>query len=497
MPMTQRTTARKASVRVTRVEVPPVEPRAHPRTIGWLGTAALAVGGSNQSLLIFAALFALTGQGSAAVGLLFVGVLLGWMAMPGWIELTLMWPNRVGGVAATCAEAFRPSGPVLANLTGVCYWWGRIPICGLTAILSATAIHAWYLPGTSVPLLATGIVLTFMILNLYGIRLVTRVAIAIATASAALAFASVLVPVWTGNVDWHAATSMHLQAPFHGAFGALTSAMAGLYLIGFAAPAFEAAACHVGETVDPVKNVPRAMYVSAGMAGLYFIVIPIGWLGVIGTHGLAAGNLAQSIGPTFAPQLGSAAKATAVWFMVFSMFHGSLQPLAGAARTLSQLTEDGLLPRALGRRNKRDVPWVATGLTTLMAIGFLWSGHPSWVIAAATLTYLIGICLPSVAVWLLRRNEPHRARPWRAPRFTAGLGVVAAAVWGAATLLGFGQFGLKSVLLAVGFAYAGTAAYAWRQWRDRVRSGGAHIRWSLHKKLTGAMLAVLSLDGAG
>ena len=35
--------------------------------------------------------------------------------------------------------------------------------------------------------------------------------------------------------------------------------MAGLYLIGFAAPAFEAAACHVGETRDPKRNVPRAM----------------------------------------------------------------------------------------------------------------------------------------------------------------------------------------------------------------------------------------------
>ena len=58
-----------------------------------------------------------------------------------------MWPNRVGGIAATCAEAFRPYSPVLANLTGVCYWWGWVPTCGLTAILSASALHQWYLPG--------------------------------------------------------------------------------------------------------------------------------------------------------------------------------------------------------------------------------------------------------------------------------------------------------------------------------------------------------------
>jgi len=49
---------------------------AHPRALGWIGTTALAMGGSNQSLFILAALFAgqgeILGQGSAAVPLLMV-----------------------------------------------------------------------------------------------------------------------------------------------------------------------------------------------------------------------------------------------------------------------------------------------------------------------------------------------------------------------------------------------------------------------------------------
>src|SRR3954452_1603962 len=305
----------KVSAHVPSVEVTPApdstEPRAHPRTIGWLGTPALAMGGSNQSLFIMAALFGLTGQGSAAVALLVAGVILGWMAMPGWIELVLMWPNRVGGIAASCAEAFRPYSPVLANLTGVCYWWGWVPTCGLTAILSATAIHSWYLPQLPIPVGATVIVLAFTVLNLYGIKLVTRFAVAIASASAALAFASVLIPVWNGSVDWHAATSMHLQSPFPGVFGAVTSAMAVLYLIGFAAPALEAAACHVGETKDPVRNVPRAMLASGGMATVFFIALPVIWLGVLGSTPIE-GELMSTLGPTFAPLLGAGAKAAAI-----------------------------------------------------------------------------------------------------------------------------------------------------------------------------------------
>ena len=102
------------------------------------------MGGSNQSLFLIAALFAgqgdIPGQGSAAVPLLILGLLLSYAALPGWIELVLLSPHKVGGIAAACTEAFKPYGQILSTLTGMCYWWGWVPTCGLTAILSATAI---------------------------------------------------------------------------------------------------------------------------------------------------------------------------------------------------------------------------------------------------------------------------------------------------------------------------------------------------------------------
>jgi diguanylate cyclase (GGDEF)-like protein len=466
----------------------------HPRTMSWLGTSALAMGGSNQMVFLVGALIAT--QGSGAVPILVAGLLLSWAAAPGWTELVLMWPDRIGGIAASCAEAFRPYSPVLANLTGVCYWWGWVPTCGFTAILSATALHEWYLPFIPVTPLAVGIILTFLAINLLGVRVVTRVAIPIACAAALLALLSAVVPLISGSIDLHRAVSFHLKTPFHGAFGALTSAMAGLYLVGFAAPAFEAAACHVGETKDPARNVPRAIFASGAMAGLFFIVLPVVWLGTIGSNGIG-GQLINTIGPTFAPLLAGGAKAAAIWFMVANMFMGTMQPLAGASRTLSQLSEDGLLPRSWARRNRRDVPWVTTLLTAGLAIGALLLGVPTWMIAAANFAYLIGIGLPSIAVWLLRRNEPERTRPYRAPRGTVVLGVGAAGVWFAATALGFEQFGLRTVLLSLGMAYAGSLLYAWRRASDRRRSGVKGVKRSLQLKLTGAMIAVVVLDGAG
>lgn len=428
----------------------------------------MAMGGSNQSLFLIGAL--LLTQGSAAVPLLILGLLLSWAAAPGWTELVLMWPNRVGGIAATCAEAFRPYSPVLANLTGVCYWWGWVPTCGLTALLSATAIKQWYLPTVPLPLLATGIVLVFTFINLCGVRWVTRFAIPCATVSAILAFSSGLIPILTGHVNWQQALNFQLISPFPGFFGGLTSAMAGLYLVGFAAPAFEAATCHVGETIHPARNVPRAVLGSALMATVFFALLPVVWLGVLGPVPLM-GELTHTLGPTFAPLLGNGARAAAIWFMMFNMFHGTLQPLAGASRTLSQLAEDGLLPRLFAWRSRTDAPWVATLITAGMAIVFLLTGDPTWVIAAANLTYLIGIGLPSIAVWLLRRDAPEMSRPYRAPRGTIVLGVIAAGVWGISTVLGFEQFGLPTVVAGIAMAYSGSAFYALRRWSDLRQAG--------------------------
>jgi len=373
---------------------------------------------------------------------------------------------------------------------------GLGPTCGLTSLLSAAALHAWYLPSIPVTPLAIVILLAFTGLNLLGIRKVTTVAVVIAAGAGALAFLSVVLPVVTGSVDWQLATHYSLRSPFDGIFGSVTSAMAGLYLIGFAAPAFEAAGCHVGETIDPVRNVPRAFYASAALAGLFFVAVPVVWLGVIGPHGME-GDLSETLGPTLAPLFGGFARGAAVCLMVLNMFHGTLQPLAGAARTLSQLSEDGLLHRVFAARSARDVPWVATAVTAGMSIVFLLLGDPVWMIAAANLTYLIGIALPSVAVWLLRRHSPSLPRPYRAARGMVGLGLVAACVWTTSAVLGFQQFGLPTVVFGLALAYSDAGLYSIRSWQDRRRAGQQGVRRSLHKKLTGAMLLVMTLDSVG
>jgi diguanylate cyclase (GGDEF)-like protein len=472
----------------------------HPRSIGWIATTALALGGSNRSLFLIGALIVgqggIPGQGSAAVPLLIVGWLLSCAAAPGWTELVMLSPNRVGGIAAACTDAFRPYSPVLSALTGSAYWWGWIPTCGLTAILAASAIHEWVIPFVPVTAIAIAIVLALLGVNLFGIRQTARLALPIAAVSAGLAFCSALIPVLTGHVDWHAATRFHLTTPFAGWFGGMTSLMAGLYLAGFAAPSFEAATCQVGETIDPARNVPRAVFASAVAVGLYLVILPVVWVCALGPEALG-NDLGLALGPTLAPLFGASAKALALGFMVFTLFLGTLAPLANASRTLAQLADDGIFPRVLGLRSRRDVPWVAILVTAAGAIGFVLIGGPLWLIAAANFTYLIAIGLPSIAVWLLRNDAPQLERPYRAPRGTIALGVAAAFGWMIAAVFGFEQFGLPTVVVGLALTYSGGVLYVWRKLEDRHRIGLRGIPRSPHVILTAMMVAVLGLDGGG
>jgi diguanylate cyclase (GGDEF)-like protein/PAS domain S-box-containing protein len=480
----------------------PTQWPVHPRKLGWFGTSSLALGGSNQSIFILSALFIgqgdVLGQGSMSIALLILGVLLALLAVPGWIELLLMYPNRVGGISATCAEAFRPYNPILANLAGVCYWWGWVPTSGLCALLAATALKEWFMPQLLVFPAAVGLVVILTLINLAGVQWAARLAMPIASLAAFLAFLSGLIPVFAGTVDWHEAFHLELATPFPGWFGQMTSLMSGLFLIGFVAPAFETAACHVGEMKQPEKNLPLTMYVSAGMAALFFIVLPVIWHGALGAMPLGQ-DLSEGLGPTFAPLFGNAAKSVALWFIILNLLLCSLQPLAGAPRTLSQIADDGLLPKVFSlRSSKTDVPWFSTIFTSTMAIFFLYLGDPLWLIAATNFTYVFGgLFLPSVAVWLLRRNAPDAPRLYRAPKGAVRLGIFAAGAWVATVIFGFQQFGLNTIIVGLIFATSGAVFYVIRKITD-YHEAGLPIKWNnLHLKLAGPMLLVLFFSGVG
>ena len=131
-----------------------------------------------------------------------------------------------------------------------------------------------------------------------------------------------------------------------------------------------------------------------------------------------------------------------------------------------------------------------------MAILFLLGGDPVWVIAAANFTYLIGIACPAWPCGCSGGTSPSGSAPTGLRGARSCSAWSRPWVWLLTTVLGFQQFGLPTVLFGLGLAYSGSALYAWRPGAT-TGGGKPRLRRSLHVKLTGAMVPVLVLDGAG
>jgi diguanylate cyclase (GGDEF)-like protein len=479
-------------------------PKPHPRTIGWIGTVALALFGCNSILFLLPEFLAGLNAGHGTGGpntmgilMLIAGVAVILVLLPGWLELILMYPGKVGGISAACTEAFRPYSPMVSALAAVAYWWGWVPGAGLTAYLLAGAIGQSYLPHVPVLVLALAFVAVQCGVNLLGIRRVTRLVIPFAGIVAVLILLSILVPLCAGKVDPHRLTGFHLTVPFPGRFGVFTAVMWNWLFVSFTVPGMEIVACHVGETRNWRRNVPRAMLIAAIMTVVVCVILPLIWLGTLGPLGMEQ-RLDHVLGPTLAPLFGAGAQAAALGFMVLNSFVGSLVPYSGAARALAQLSDDGLLPRILGRRFAgSNAPWVATLLTGAMTTIFMLLGEPICLFAGTSLDYVIAISVPSVAVLLLRRDAPAAERPWRAPRLTLILGLVAVMLWLCSAIFGLQQQSLASVIVAMLCLFSGYALYAWRQIEDSNPRDRIRLYNSLHFRLTVAVLAVFALDATG
>jgi signal transduction histidine kinase len=208
-------------------------------------------------------------------------------------------------------------------------------------------------------------------------------------------------------------------------------------------------------------------------------------------------DLAQELWPVFAPIFGSFSKVVNVGFIILIMTLCLFTPLLGPPRTLAQLSHDGLVPQFFGKMTKAGIPRNATIVTSVIAIGILWLGTPLWIIAATSFQYLLCISMASIAVWLLRRRAPELNRVFRAPTVFIYLGVFSAMVWMTATILGFQQYGLTTMIIGIVFAFIGTPLYIWRKVTDRMAAKLPPLPSSLHVKLTGTMLAVLAFDVLG
>lgn len=345
-----------------------------------------------------------------------------------------------GGIYAYVEAAF---GPAWGFVCGMMLWISCVLAAAGVAAAFADAIVALYPvgpPAVQRVLLLVGVMALITAVNLRGAKAGARFAGLFMIAK----LAPLLLFVGVGMFFIDAANLRPTGEIDPGSFGRA------MILSIFAFSGMETVLSASGEVARPEKTVPRALMLAMGVVLLLYVAIQVVAQGLLGA-GLSgsAEPLAEAIGVVHPGLILVIAIGAAVsrggW-----LFSDAL----GAPRLLFAFGRDGLLPAALGRVSKAQVPAVAIIVHVVLATALALIGTfgPLVLLSAlATVPIYLGACLAALK---LRRQDVRLAGPaFRIPGLeaAAAIGVVsmvamvALAQWAEIAGL-FAAIGLSAIL---------------------------------------------------
>lgn len=409
------------------------------RTVGLRGLTLVSLGSIIGSGWLLGALNAATAAGPAS--------LLSWI-LAGSILATLALVHAELGAAyplsgGTARFPFLSFGAIGGFTGGWMAWIQAVTIAPIEVeaaltYFESTSVHPGFVAtnGTltfpSGYLVAAALMAVFTYINIMGVRW-------LAESNNITMIWKLLVPVITivvllivsfNGSNFSAGGGF---APFgaHGIFAALPLGVV------FAIEGFEQAIQIGGEARDPQHDIHRAVIISMIIGTIIYILLEVAFIGAIAPKDVAKNwsNPIPGVG-SFGPYASLATAAGVTWLASILYVDAVVSPsgtglvYSGTSARLSYaLGRNGYVPPALGRVDKRGVPFVS--LIFCWVIGMLvllpfpsWAGMVSLVTSATVLMY--GMAPVSLAA--LRKNDPDRPRPYRLPaaRFLAPLSFVCA-----------------------------------------------------------------------
>ena len=313
---------------------------------------------------IGAGIYVLIGAAAARAGmqapLAFV-VAAGLMALSGasFAELACRFPVAAGE-AAYAREAFRSDR--LATIVGL--------LVAVIAMVSSAAISigsAGYV-SVFVPLpnwiLISAVVLSMGMVAAWGVK-------------ESVSFAGVMTLIEIGGLLVLVLAGIFSDAPIGARLPEMvvpqsgTVALPGLVsatlLAVFAFIGFEGLANVAEEVRDPKRNLPRAIFLTLGIATVLYIAVV--WIALVA---VGASELAQSEAPlalVFERLTGASPRTMALIALVATL-NGIIVQIIMSSRVLYGLAQQGNLPAALREVSSRTrTPVVATAVTTAMVLG--------------------------------------------------------------------------------------------------------------------------------
>jgi amino acid transporter len=395
--------------------------------VGFIGLAWASAGSIIGSGWLFGGLDSAEAAGGAAIISWIIGAVALMLLALVHAELGGMFPHA-GGTGRYPHYAF---GTVAGASFGWFAWLQAAAVAPVEvlALLSYGTVHVSWLTTTDaannpVPtwprgyLIAAVLLALFVAINFFGVRWLAH------TNSAATWWklgVPVLAIIAIGVTRFHTGnfTGFGGFAPFgvHGIFAATASGAVIFALLGF-----EQAIQFGAESINPRRDIPRAVIGSMVIGALIYILLEIVFIAALPAsalrHGWASILFANA---QFAPWASLATTLGLGWLATILYIDALISPagtgliyVSATARMSYGLSKNGYVPAALERTNGRGVPWTSLFAAWVTALVFFLP-FPSWqnlveLITSATVLMYAGAPL---AYGVFASRHPDRPRPYQ------------------------------------------------------------------------------------
>ncbi len=316
--------------------------------------------------------------------------------------------SATGGPYLYAREAF---GPVVGFEVGWLYWIVRVTTFAANCNLLIT-YFGFFVPqasqGTFRVASISVVVLTIFVVNLIGVKQSAMMTNIFTAGKLIPLFVFVAVGIFFIQPENFTFDTV----PEYGAFSSA------VLLLIYAFVGFEVGVVMGGETKDPQRNTPFALFVALGVVAVLYILIQVVSIGTL--PGLAQSE--RPLADAGAIFLGTYGAAFITVGALVSILGNLNVGLLGSTRLLFAMSENGDLPSTLSRTHESfKTPWVSILLTSVVILILTIFSTFLTALAIATITRLLVYATTCLALPVFRRRGD-------APeaRFSAPFGVLAA-----------------------------------------------------------------------
>jgi amino acid transporter/nucleotide-binding universal stress UspA family protein len=367
------------------------------RDLGLVSALAIGVG-----TMIAAGIFSLSGLavrnvGSAAILSFGLAAIVALFTALTYCEFVSIYPNSGEGYLYARKTLSSP----MAFLVGFSLFLGYSSSCAfyLSTFSSYFSEFIWHSPIQSLSAIIALALLT--VLNIKGTKESGHFQVAVTVTKVALLLW--FVAGGLGSVD-----PAEIYAKFSNDVSSIASTATLVFITFFG---FSAIAASAGEISNPVKTVPRAIFISMGVVTvLYTMVVLV----------IIAANLASydeaAMGRAAEMFLGSVGGLVIVGGGLFSMVSATNASIMAGSRVSFAMSQFGHLPKRFGVINRSTkTPIAATVLVGAAILIFVLAFSLKGVADFANAILLIALIMVNGSLIVHRRKYPHIERPFRVP----------------------------------------------------------------------------------